>query len=143
MLKRLTGFLNVALVLGFCILCSLLTFALDTLFFLNRAQPATGTVIGQRQSRGGTRLPTIRYETADGRFIEFEANNPLQTRYTAGQEVPLLYDPEEPEEAIPQGAVEWMLWLPPLLIGPIGLILTAMGLGQLRQRRRQQKSPPP
>lgn len=142
MLKRLVGSLNVALVLGFCILCSLASYGLDTLLFLNRAQPAVGTVVGHRQLRGGTRLPTLRFQTADGRFIEFEANNPLQTRYTTGQEVPILYDPDKPEEAIPQAAGDWMLWLPPLLVGPIGLILSTLGLGLNRQRRRQPKSPP-
>lgn len=135
MLKRLTAFLNVAFVLGVCILCSLATLWLDTFFFLNRAQPATGIVIGTRQLRGGTPIPTIRFQTTSGQTIEVEPDNPFQHRYEEGSEVAILYDPATPQEALLHEYRLWGLWLPPLLVAPIGLILTALGLSQARKQR--------
>jgi hypothetical protein len=60
---------------------------------------------GMQQSMGTTRStlykPKVRYRIADGRVIDFEPQTSNSwSNYSAGQQIPVYYDPRQPENAM-------------------------------------------
>jgi hypothetical protein len=76
---------------------------------LSEAQPkselsAVGVVIGHtfRAGHGGSTgviYPSVRFQTADGRTIEFQNGVGSNAPPKVGDEVTVYYDPERPEDA--------------------------------------------
>ena len=74
--------------------------------------------------------PLVRFQTAERRTIEFQSS--LRTNppaYRAGQVVPVLYDPDEPQSAAIRGVLS--LWLLPIILCFIGSIFLCLGIAMV------------
>ncbi|MBL8090909.1 MAG: DUF3592 domain-containing protein [Anaerolineales bacterium] len=101
--------------------------------FLKTAQAVKGTVIEmvyRRKStsnRGGGYLPVYRFRTLDGKKITAKdslSRNPPQ--FQVGQEVDVLYNPENPHNA---RINKWLnLYFLPVLLGGLGLLFGGIGV---------------
>ncbi len=87
-----------------------------------------GTVIGNRSSAIflGSYAPVIRFGTQDGRTVEFESNMYTPVRYEVGKQVPVVYRPSKPEQAILDTALG--TWLIPTAFLVVGVVLIVLGL---------------
>jgi Protein of unknown function (DUF3592) len=86
--------------------------------------------IRDRDDGGYMFAPLVRFQTTDGRNIEFESSlrsNP--PGYRTGQTVSVLYDPVEPQSAAIRGV--FSLWLIPMVLGFMGSIFTAVGIAMV------------
>jgi hypothetical protein len=100
--------------------------AWSTQTWIDRSDEAEGKVIEMvrirdRDDGGYMFAPLVRFQTGDGRSIEFQSSlrsNP--PGYRTGQTVTVLYDPDAPESAAIRGL--FSLWL-----GFMGSIFTAIG----------------
>ena len=105
-----------------------------TRMFISTSQEVKGTVthlIASSGSEGGTvYAPVFKFTTIQGQVIEVEekvASNPPQ--FSQGQVVDILYDPENPSRA---RVKKWFnLYFVPLLLGGMGIIFGAIGVGLL------------
>jgi hypothetical protein len=82
--------------------------------------------IRDRDDGGYMFAPLVRFQTGDGRSIEFQSSlrsNP--PGYRTGQTVTVLYDPDAPESAAIRGL--FSLWLVTMVLGFMGSIFTAIG----------------
>ena len=93
------------------------------LLFVLRATKAVGTVTGAQQrmshdSEGmGGRLvyaPTVRFQTADGRQVDFVAGVATSAPPQVGRSVEVLYQRDNPEKAQIKSFVH--LWVGPLVL---------------------------
>lgn len=93
--------------------------------FVERAHRTTGTVIElieRKTRRMRTYSPTVRFTTLDGRKVKF--TEPLSTRpagYEIDEQVTVLYDPEDPQQAR-VFKKSWRLYYYALLFGGLGVI---------------------
>ncbi len=88
-----------------------------------------------RRSKGGVYSPVVRFSTASGRTIEFQAgygtNSP---EFSVGERVPVRYWPEAPEDALL--STFFAIWWTPILFVTGGLIMAGFfGLSRRRARR--------
>lgn len=101
-------------------------------FFARRAREVPGIVAGQRRSLmsgGGAGrtgyTPVLQFTTEDGR--QWRTSTRMATspaRYKAGEQVTVLYDPNDPDEAVVKGCRGAGLFLALLvLLFLIGLVL--------------------
>lgn len=85
--------------------------ALRKMYRMKKWTHTTGVVTdveissGMQQSMGTTRntlyKPKVRYRIADGRVIDYEPKTSNSwSNYSAGQQIPLYYDPLRPEKAM-------------------------------------------
>ena len=105
--------------------------------FVNQASSATGTVtdVKSRTSRSPTgdgprvhtyRYPVVRFQTQDGRTVEFESETGTNTfSQKPGEQVEVLYDPLRPEQA--RIKTFMMLWFGPLIFSVVGFFLFVFG----------------
>ena len=105
--------------------------------FVNQASSATGTVtdVKSRISRSHTsdgprvrtlRYPVVRFQTQDGRTVEFESETGTNTfSQKPGEQVEVLYDPLKPEQA--RIKTFMMLWFGPLIFSVVGFFLFVFG----------------
>ena len=105
--------------------------------FVSQASSATGTVtdVKTRASRSHTgdgprvstyRYPVVRFQTQDGRTVEFESETGTNTcSQKPGEQVEVLYDPLKPEEA--RIKTFMMLWFGPLIFSVVGFFLFVFG----------------
>ena len=110
---------------------------LRTRRFVNQASSATGTVteVKTRTSRSHTsdgprirsyRYPVVRFQTQDGRTVEFESETGTNTfSQGPGEQVEVLYDPLKPEQA--RIKTFMMLWFAPLIFSVVGFFLFVFG----------------
>lgn len=93
--------------------------------FVQTAQRTTGIVIDfvPRGGRGRpTYSPTVRFKTIEGREVEFtEALSSRPPGYEINEQVPVLYDPENPEHARVFKS-HWRLYYFALLYGGLGIV---------------------
>ncbi len=88
-----------------------------------------GTVIGSRSRAtfsGSYTSPVIRFATQDGRTVEFASNLYTPVRYKVGKQVPVVYRPSKPEQAILDTAL--VTWLTPTVCLVVGVPLIVLGL---------------
>lgn len=97
---------------------------------------------GARRRSVGTAHPVVRFQTADGAVIEFRSRvGSSPPSYQVGDEVPVLYRPENPRDARIESFVD--LYLAGTILGGIavvfggvaGGILLVVGLRTRRRRR--------
>ena len=105
--------------------------------FVGRASSATGTVtdVKMRTSTSHTgdgpsmrtyRYPIVRFQTQDGRTVEFESKTGTSSfSQGPGEQVEVLYDPLKPEEA--RIKTFMMLWFAPLIFSVLGFFMFVFG----------------
>ena len=105
--------------------------------FVNQASSTTGTVtdVNIRTSRSHTgsgprvstyRYPVVRFQTQDGRSVEFESETGTNTfSQRPGEQVEILYDPLKPEQA--RIKTFMMLWFGPLIFTVVGFFMFVFG----------------
>ncbi|CAN5287143.1 hypothetical protein BH10ACI1_BH10ACI1_24200 [soil metagenome] len=115
--------------------------------FLSKAAEAMGTVvnIGEAVSRNfdhnriqngiqfGTRRetwfrPTVRFQTADGKTIDYTPTVATKTRFTVGQQIAVNYDPHNPQSVTLGSRKSFLMWLPFIFVGFIGAFFSLFGL---------------
>ncbi|MBD2596190.1 DUF3592 domain-containing protein [Nostoc spongiaeforme FACHB-130] len=108
--------------------------AIDTRSFSKNSIPAQGTVINvvkhkSRDSKGRSSTiyyPVIKFTANSGKVVEFEAgsgSNP--PAYSPGQQVEILYNPQEPESA---AIHSWFdLWFLPIMFIGMGSLFVVIG----------------
>jgi len=110
--------------------------------FLATAQSAEGRVIDlvyQSSGEGGAFYPMVRFRSADGREVTFRSRvgrNPAS--YAVGDPVMVLYDPQNPSDAMVESF--FRLWFGPLMLSIVGSLFGGIGWGYwgwaYRQYRR-------
>jgi hypothetical protein len=99
--------------------------------FIGKAQEVKGTVIQMVYSEdsegGGGYAPIYQFKTLEGQDIEIQdglSSNP--PRFKVGQDVKVLYDPENPRNA---RLNKWLnLYFLPILFGGLGVIFGGVGI---------------
>jgi len=73
-------------------------------------------------------VPLVEFETKEGQILRFaDGIGTIPPEYEVGENVPVLYDPAEPEKA---RVYSWKrIWFAPLFISAIGLLPILVGLG--------------
>ncbi|GAB4239631.1 MAG: hypothetical protein Kow00109_14500 [Acidobacteriota bacterium] len=121
----------VFLSVGIVLLATGIWFYMRTTAFTAEALSSTGRVVDfQVRWYQGRRYyhPVITFADADGEthtFVDPSGANPPS--YGEGQQVPILYRPDSPEDA--RVASFWSLWGTAAITGGIGLLFTIVGLG--------------
>ncbi|GAB2879421.1 hypothetical protein GCM10027046_04210 [Uliginosibacterium flavum] len=129
--------------IGAVILIIALIWFANTRSFLSEAQRASGVILELVASESDDSTvyhPVVGYQTPDGenRFFKSSAgSNP--PAYDEGEEVEVLYSPAKPDDARINSF--FSLWGGPLIVGGLGLIFFAVGVGiwviALRGTRRE------
>ncbi|KLN62063.1 hypothetical protein WH96_00520 [Kiloniella spongiae] len=108
-----------------------------TLEFVNNARSTQGTVTDLIQSRSSSSSstrnsyvyrPKVTFRTETGEDITFQSStgsNP--PAYARGENLNVLYDPENPQNAKISDTLS--LWLGPIILGIIGFIFSVIGIG--------------
>lgn len=115
--------------------------------FLNTAQSTSGVVVdlerrhsSSTSSSGSstTYAPVVEFTAPEsGQTITFTSNSSSNPpAYDEGDDVTVLYDPAEPEEARIDSFMS--LWFLPLLLLVMGGIFTPVGIGIMRARGKQE-----
>ena len=125
-----------AVLFGLTFIGGTVILALRKYFKLKKSIAATGVVVhveisqGMRQNHSRTRStlykPTVRFQTADGRVIDYTpmmANS--WSNYNVGENVPVHYDPQQPANPIIGNASS--RWLPFIICGFVGGLFTVVG----------------
>jgi hypothetical protein len=103
-----------------------------TVQFVSRAERTTGTVVAVREdtnSDGDTfYYPDVEFTTAAGETIRFSSNSGSSTSRSEGDQVDVLYDPNNPHDARLAGLFDvWLIAVIPLILGavfiPVGWFL--------------------
>jgi hypothetical protein len=110
----------------------------DTTAWLKRTVEAQGTVIEMLRTSdkdgGVLHEPVVRFETAEGRKIRFEAgfrSNP--PAYRVGDTVAVVYLPDAPERAQIRGFLS--LWMGPMIMAFIGIVFFGIGAAMIAAGR--------
>ena len=110
-----------------------------TVHFVRTAEHATGTVVDvsrEVDSDGDESFyPIVRFTTADGKEFQFKSNsgsNPAS--HSTGDEVDVLYDPDDPDDAQLSGFFD--LWLFTIVPFGLGTVFLAVAGFQLYRGRR-------
>ena len=112
--------------------------SLRTRRFVSQASSATGAVTGVKTRTSTShssdgfdvrsyRYPVVRFQTRDGRTVEFESRTGTTSfSQGPGERVEVLYDPLKPEEA--RIKTFMMLWFVPLIFVVLGFFMFAFGM---------------
>jgi hypothetical protein len=118
----------------FCVLS--IGFAIYTLYFIQHASHADGTVIALTQrvdDEDRSVTPTFAFKTPAGVSITTKSNTSSNPGFSLGDEVPVLFDPTDPQNA--KIATNGQLWLMPIIFGIISVLFTPIGIFLLRTPR--------
>ena len=121
--------------LGLLLLFAAAWSAWSTNAWMARCIETEGTVIEMVRYRdsdntGYLFAPRVRFETAEGRTIEFE--NRLRTyppAYHPREKVTVLYERDVPESAVIRGF--FSLWMTAMILGFIGSVFLIVGVGMV------------
>jgi hypothetical protein len=95
--------------------------------FLRSAQRSTGVVVNVAGDPEQATYPHVRFVDSTGQAHEFDSDlHSHPSRYSVGEQVPVLYLPDAPQTAQIEGFME--LWMLPLITGIIGLALTVAAI---------------
>jgi hypothetical protein len=97
---------------------------------LKRMIDGTGTVVEVTRRRIGDDInyyPRIEFQTQTGETFQFESNTGgSSTSYRVGDQVPILYNPQMPQDATINSWYE--IWLPPIVVTILSLSGLAPGI---------------
>ena len=94
--------------------------------FIAHGEHARGTVTGFRRSRSSYYYPVVAFKTAEGTQIEFVENNGSSSpAFVKGQQVEVIYMPENPNNAKINTFSD--LWALPLFLAIFGTIFSLVG----------------
>jgi hypothetical protein len=97
---------------------------------LTRMIDGTGTVVEVIRRRVGDDInfyPRIEFQTQTGETFQFESNTGgSSTAYRIGDQVPILYNPQMPQDATINSWYE--IWLPPIVVTLLSLSGLAPGI---------------
>jgi len=97
---------------------------------LTRMIDGTGTVVEVLQRRTGDDInyyPRIEFQTQTGETFQFESNTGgSSTSYRVGDQVPILYNPQMPQDATINSWYE--IWFPPIAVTILSLSGLAPGM---------------
>lgn len=120
-------------IVGFLLFSMAVIMYIRIRLFINTAQEVKGTVVEMVYRRkstkrsGGGYLPVYQFRTVDGKKITAKdslSRNPPQ--FQVGQEIDVLYNPENPHHA---RINKWVnLYFLPALLGGIGLLFGGIGV---------------
>jgi len=110
--------------------------------FLDIARTAEGAVISlaasPSTSNGSTTTtwyPVVRYTSAGGEAVTFRHDvGTSHPSWQRGEQVPVLYDPEDPQTAIIDEG--WMNWFGPALMLVLGALFFLAGMAMIRRWQR-------
>jgi hypothetical protein len=110
-----------------------------TVHFVRTAEHATGTVVdvSREIDDDGDEFfyPVVRFTTAEGKEFEFKSDsgsNPAS--HSNGDEVDVLYDPDDPDDAQLSGFFDlWLFTIVPFGIGVVFLVVAGFQLRRLRR----------
>jgi len=129
----ITGALLIALtftVIGLVVLFIGLFWLNATSERLKRMIDGTGTVVEVTRRRIGDDInyyPRIEFQTQTGETFQFESNTGgSSTSYRVGDQVPILYNPQMPQDATINSWYE--IWLPPIVVTILSLSGLAPGM---------------
>lgn len=128
-------------IIGFILLGVALYLYLDKQAFLDKAEISQGKVIELLRTKSDNSIsyrPVVEYITKKGIKIEFSSSlssNPAS--YNVGENVPVLYDPINPNKAEINGFKA--LYLGPLIVGTIGIVFFLIGFMAIRSSYLKQK----
>src|SRR5262249_17139535 len=125
----------VILPLGILMLLGAAYLYFDTRAWLKRSVEVQGSVIEMvpvrdRKTANLPLAPVISLQTPDGKTVEFQStfqSNP--PAYTAGQTVPVLYDPDRPNSAAI--ASLFSIWGVTIILSAVGAIFLVVGIGAI------------
>lgn len=114
---------------GSTFFCVSLILILRKLLRMKKWTKTTGVVtnvetsLGMRQSMGSPRntlyKPKLRFQTTDGRVIDYEPQTSNSwSNYNAGQQIPVYYDPQNPENAM--AGTAFGQWFGLIIFGVVG-----------------------
>jgi hypothetical protein len=129
-MKRLRGLILLAA--GIALAIAAATAGSSRLAFARSASRASGTVL--RLNAGGSH-PEIEFATESGERLSYPQGG-LIFGYRAGEEVSVLYDPENPASTACVDAFG-ALWFAPLLMLFLGSALCSGGVAALRSARAE------
>lgn len=122
-------------IVGGLFLAAGLIFAALTIRFVSSAERTTGRVVSLRYDDEGLSSPDVAYAARDGRERVYRSRSASSWSYAVGEEVEVLYDPRDPDEA---EIDRWTsLWLLPGIFAGLGGAACAIGLVGLRRRRER------
>jgi hypothetical protein len=114
-----------------------------TQHFLQTAIPVRGVVVENvyRESSGNNNngpswsyYPHVQFRTTDGQAIDFvSSTGSSPPSYSVNQPVTVLYDPQQPYKASINSFGQ--LWVGPLVLGILGVVFTAPGIGFMVWKR--------
>jgi hypothetical protein len=108
------------------------------ILFLKNSASATGTVIDFHRHRGNkftTYAPIVTFTTADGRSFKFRSQvGGDEDDYSVGQQVTVLYSPDDPMNAEIKAFSP--LWFPVIALSVIGLFFVAFSGGMMALLKR-------
>ncbi len=126
-LAVLFGLLFVGITIGFLV---------RKIWRITKSTKTTGVVMNVEVSQGGGQFdssprntlftPTVRFQTADGRIVDYTSNiSSNLDNYRVGENVPVYYNPQQPEKAIV--GTTFRLWSPFLILGFVGGMFALVG----------------
>jgi hypothetical protein len=111
-------------------------FAIHTSYFVSHAARTTGTITALTdkvdKDQGVNYAPTFIFATESGQLIKSQsavASNPPS--FSVGQQVPILFDPQNPSSAEINTTMQ--LWFVSIVCGIICVFFTPLGVIALRQ----------
>ena len=112
----------------------------NTTAWLKRTVEVQGTVVEMLRTRdkentGWMYEPVVRFETAEGKTITFEANfRSSPPAYRVGDTVTVVYLPDAPERAKIRSFLS--LWIGPMIMAIVGTVFFGVGASMLAAARR-------
>lgn len=105
--------------------------------FERTARRSPGEVVALRRSNKGGQAPDVAFTAFDGRQIVHRSNVYSTPAYAIGEQVTILYDPSNPEEA----TIDTFTgrWLMALIFGIIGVVDLSVGSTFLWLRARRKR----
>jgi len=122
--------------LGLSLLISAIVLCLRKWLRIKKSVKTTGVVVSNETAPGMMQhgatprstlyKPTVRFQTADGRTVDYTPKvSTSYSNYSVGENVPVYYNPQQPEESIV--GTTFRLWFIFLLFGFVGGVFAFVG----------------
>lgn len=113
-----------------------IVFLLRKIWKITKSTKTMGVVMNVEVSQGARQFdsssrntlfsPTVRFQTTEGRIIDYKSSvSSSLDNYRVGENVPVYYDPQQPEKAIV--GTTFRLWSPFIIFGFVGGMFIIVG----------------